>query len=131
MVYYIDTSAAAKLVVAELESQALKNWVAANKAELATSTLTTTELFRTVGRLQDPSLMQQAQSVLDACIRISLTESLLEQAGRLAPSGLRSLDAIHLAAAQALVSDLQGFLTYDARQAAAAQFHGIAVAAPS
>jgi predicted nucleic acid-binding protein len=53
-----------------------------------------------------------------------------EGAGRLEPSGLRSLDAIHLAAALDLGDDLEGLVTYDDRLAEAAVSNGVAVVAP-
>ncbi len=48
--------------------------------------------------------------------------------GWLAP--LRSLDAIHLAAALDLGDDLEGLVTYDERLANAAMVNGVAVVAP-
>ena len=46
------------------------------------------------------------------------------------PDGLRSLDAVHLAAALDLGDELQGLVTYDERLAAAAAANGIPVVAP-
>jgi predicted nucleic acid-binding protein len=43
---------------------------------------------------------------------------------------LRSLDAIHLATARVLSSDLAGLVTYDDRMASAATDAGIPVTAP-
>ncbi len=48
----------------------------------------------------------------------------------LEPVGLRSLDAVHLAAALELADDLEGMLCYDERLAGAAAVAGIAVHAP-
>ena len=44
---------------------------------------------------------------------------------------LRSLDALHLAAAVELGDELDGIVTYDERLSQAASHHGIAVVAPS
>ncbi|MBK5250721.1 MAG: VapC toxin family PIN domain ribonuclease, partial [Actinomycetales bacterium] len=44
---------------------------------------------------------------------------------------LRSLDAVHLAAALSLGDDLEGIVTYDDRLAEAAQANGVPVASPS
>jgi predicted nucleic acid-binding protein len=60
---------------------------------------------------------------------IQLNRPLLDAAGSL-PSRLRSLDAIHLAAAQSLGSDLGAVVTYDQRMAQAATELGMPVEAP-
>lgn len=60
-----------------------------------------------------------------------LSGELLEQAGVLTPPDLRSLDAIHVAAALSLGDDLGDLVTYDARMAVAAQARGLNVIAPS
>jgi hypothetical protein len=46
MVFHLDTSAAAKLVVAELASQAMASWAAANENRVIASDLLRTELLR-------------------------------------------------------------------------------------
>ena len=61
---------------------------------------------------------------------IEVTPAVFEQAGRLDPPTLRSLDAIHLAAALDLGDDLDGLVTYDDRLAEAATLNGIAVTTP-
>jgi predicted nucleic acid-binding protein len=54
----------------------------------------------------------------------------LDAAGRMQPSALRSLDAIHLATAEQLEDELGDFVTYDERLANAAAAHGFRVAQP-
>jgi len=44
---------------------------------------------------------------------------------------LRSLDALHLAAALELGDELDGIVTYDDRMATAASLYGVAVIAPA
>jgi hypothetical protein len=44
--------------------------------------------------------------------------------------GIRSLDALHVAAALSAGSDLGGIATHDDQLAAAAALHGVAVVAP-
>lgn len=61
---------------------------------------------------------------------VHLTPAVCEDAGRLDPPGLRSLDAIHLAAALDLGDDLEGLVTYDDRLAEAAVSNGVAAVAP-
>ncbi|NDD00480.1 VapC toxin family PIN domain ribonuclease, partial [bacterium] len=48
----------------------------------------------------------------------------------LAPTKLRTLDAIHLASCLILGDDLDGLVTYDDSQTEAAQQNGITVVAP-
>ena len=62
---------------------------------------------------------------------IALDDALLDRASDLGPSDLRSLDAIHLAAALSLGDDLGAVVTYDDRMAAAATGLGLVVAQPA
>jgi hypothetical protein len=60
-----------------------------------------------------------------------LSNDLLDSAATLAPAGqLRSLDAIHLAAAHLVGSDLSALVTYDRRMADAARAVGLNVETP-
>jgi len=54
----------------------------------------------------------------------------LETAATLEPPGLRTLDAIHLASALSLGTDLGAMVVYDERLATAAESNGVAVVAP-
>ncbi|MBB5790239.1 PIN domain-containing protein [Jiangella mangrovi] len=69
--------------------------------------------------------------MLDSITLIQLATSTFEEAGRLDPTLLRPLDAIHLAAALELGDDLETIVTYDERLADAAQNNGVPVTAPS
>jgi len=69
--------------------------------------------------------------VLDSLTLTDVTTAIFEQAGRLDPTTLRSLDAIHLAAALDLGDDLDSLVTYDERLAEAARLNGILVTAPT
>lgn len=62
---------------------------------------------------------------------LGLDRALLEQAGTLGPAGLRSLDAVHMAAGLSLGEDLAEVITYDARMADAARAQGLVVSQPS
>jgi len=77
-----------------------------------------------------PDRVLQAREVLNAVTLVQVRPAVFEDAGRLDPSGLRSLDAIHLAAALDLGDDLDGLITYDDRLANAAISNGVAVIAP-
>ena len=62
---------------------------------------------------------------------LELDQPLLERAGTLNPPDMRSLDAVHVAAALSLGSDLAELITYDARMAGAARAQGLVVTSPS
>jgi predicted nucleic acid-binding protein len=129
-VFYLDTSAAAKLVVAERGSTALNRWLASRSERIASSDLVRTELLRTTRRAA-PEEMVQARAVLDSMILLTLSTNICERAALLDPRTLRSLDALHLAAALELGDELEGIVTYDHRLADAARATGIAVFAPT
>lgn len=128
MAHYLDTSALTKLVVAEAESKALRAWLKTAREPVACD-LARTELIRAVRR-SAPDRLLQARAVLDSLTLIEVTPSIFEQASRLDPPTLRSLDAIHLAAALDLGDDLDTLVTYDDRLAEAASLNGIPVTAP-
>lgn len=127
--FYLDTSAALKLVIVEQGSTALRRWLADRDGEIVSSDLLRTELVRAT-RLTDPGQMVQARAVLDALILLRLSSEIFERAANLQPETLRSLDALHLAAALELGDDLDGIVTYDARLADGARAIGMPVIAP-
>jgi uncharacterized protein len=127
--YYLDTSAAVKLVVAERGSTALLRWVTDHEERIVSSDLLRTELQR-VTRRGAPEQMARARAVLESIAVVTIVRSTFERAADLEPELLRSLDALHLAAALELGDDLEGIITYDDRLAEAAHRYGIAVIAP-
>lgn len=130
MAFYLDTSALVKLVVAEPETDALLTWIDRTQGELVSSDLCRTELLRAVRRAA-PELTLRSREVLDALTLIGVTTQLFEEAARLDPPGLRTLDAIHLAVALDLGDELESMVTYDERLAEAAAAYGVAIAGPS
>jgi predicted nucleic acid-binding protein len=74
--------------------------------------------------------MVQARAVLESLILLILSTEVCERAALLEPEGLRSLDALHLAAALEVGDDLQGLLTYDRQLAEGAAALGIEVISP-
>jgi predicted nucleic acid-binding protein len=126
--HYLDTSALTKLVVAETESKALRAWLKVGREPVACD-LARTELIRAVRRAA-PDRLLQARAVLDSLTLVEVTPAIFEQASRLDPPALRSLHAIHLAAALDLGDDLDSIVTYDDRLAEAASLNGIPVSAP-
>ena len=130
MAHYVDTSALVKLVVAEPETPALRAWLDEAERHPVACDLARTELLRAVRRAA-PDRVVRAREVLDSLILVEVTTATFEAAGRLDPAVLRTLDAVHLAAALDLDDDLDGIVTYDDRLAEAARAHGVAVVAPA
>jgi predicted nucleic acid-binding protein len=128
--FYLDTSVLVKLVVAEAETPALLAWLKVADRAPVSCDLARTELLRAVRRVA-PDRAVQARTVLDSLTLIAVSTAMVEDAGRLEPTLLRSLDALHLAAALALGDDLEGLVTYDDRLAEAAELNGLTVAAPA
>ncbi|PZF84725.1 type II toxin-antitoxin system VapC family toxin [Jiangella anatolica] len=130
MAHYLDTSALVKLVVAEKESTALRAWLDEADRVPVSCDLARAELMRAVRRTA-PDRVVQARAVLDSITLLSLDTRTFEEAGRLDPTLLRTLDAVHLAAALELGDDLDTIVTYDDRLAEAARSNGVPVTAPS
>ena len=74
--------------------------------------------------------VDRATEVLRSVALIDVDPATAARAGDVEPFELRSLDAIHLATALDLASDLKGFFTYDMRLAAAARSAGMTVLSP-
>jgi predicted nucleic acid-binding protein len=127
--HYLDTSALVKLVVAEAETDALRSWLAEADRDAVSSDLARTELLRVVRR-SAPDRVLLARQVLDSIILIELATATFEAAGRLDPSILRTLGAVHLAAALSLGDDIESLVTYDDRLSFAARLNGVAVTSP-
>ncbi len=131
---YLDSCAAIKLFKDEVESDALEDWLVKQvPTRQITSHLTRTELPRGLHAVEaDVQTHERAQHWLRRCAHIALPVSLFEQAGSLSPgTRLRSLDAIHVAAAQSLGAALASFVSYDKRLLAAASEHGLPIVSPS
>lgn len=126
---YLDASALAKLVVTEPETAALES-DAAHRAGLLSSRLGAAELRRAAARAARPDVLQQVEDVLEAVVLIEISPAILERAGRLTPTMLRTLDAVHLATAMTLPFADLDFITYDLRLAEAARAAGLRVCQP-
>ena len=126
---YLDSSALVKLVVAEPETQALRRFLRRHPERISCA-LARTEVLRAIRHVGGRSL-QRARHVLRRVNLIRLDEGLLDAAGLLEPRIVRSLDAIHLAAALLVTSELEAFVTYDRRLAEGAVMLGLAVERPS
>jgi predicted nucleic acid-binding protein len=125
---YLDSSAIAKLVVAEPESRALRAHLRRRKP-LLSSALARTEVVRALlpaGAIA----MARGREVLRRLDLIRINDRVLDMAGTLEPAQVRSLDAIHLATAQLLGEDLSQIITYDDRMADAARSLGLKTTSP-
>ena len=126
MRWYVDTSAAAKLLFEEAESRVLDQVLSTNEITLVACLLLEIELRRLV--LRENGSQADVTTLLDTIELAGLPAAVYRQAGLLPGTTLRSLDAIHLASALALGVD--AVLTYDTRMTEAAHAIGIAVEAP-
>lgn len=128
---YLDTSALVKLVIAESESAALIAYLQRfGEDTLFTAALTRTELVRAVVDGGLPAITE-ARGLLDGIDTVALSRLLLDDAATLPPSRLRTLDAIHLAAAQRAARSLRAVVTYDGRMAEAAELLGMPTVCPT
>lgn len=126
---YADTSALAKLVVAEAETPALRHWISQqDNPRLVTNAVGVVELRRLAARVSQQAV-DTATKLLGRIDRLALTPAALALAGHLPPAELRTLDALHLASAAELL-DLEVVLSYDRRLADAAVDYGLPVVAP-
>ena len=132
--FYTDASVLVKLVREEPETDVLRTFV--EGADLVSSELVLTEVPRAIRRAaaSDPELplvplLDLTAELLAAIALLPLDRALLSVAGALAEPALRTLDAIHVAAAVD-VSPVDAFVSYDERQSAAARLAGLRTAAP-
>jgi predicted nucleic acid-binding protein len=127
-VWYVDSSALVKTVIGEPESRALMRWLT-DKKQLIACELIRVETVRAV-RVSDRGAVPRARRALSMLTMIRLEDSLYDAAADLEPVTLRSLDAVHLAAALRLGPDLRGLVTYDLRMTEAAAALGMRIEAP-
>jgi predicted nucleic acid-binding protein len=125
--WYLDSSAALKLVLEKPESDALAHVLDDAAPELVGTWLLETEMRRAAQRLE-PLTQTMVSEVLEAVAIYELPASLFREAGLLPGPGLRSLDALHLAAAVRI--GVEHVVTYDERMTESAGRLGLGVLAP-
>ena len=127
---YLDSSAIVKLVQRETHSDALAGALRDHGTEeRVTSMLARVEVVRAVLPAGDAAV-SHARRQLGRLHQIAVDLDILDRAATMAPLGLRSLDAIHLASAQLVGGDLRSLITYDRRLAEAAASIGLPVLTP-
>ena len=130
MQLYLDSSALVKFVVSEAESSALRTYLAERRSDARmAAALARTEVVRAVAMHRSIELVETARSIIARLHLVPLNNRLLDAAATKLPPELRTLDAIHLAAAMT-APDLRAIVTYDWRLADAAATAGLAVVAP-
>jgi predicted nucleic acid-binding protein len=126
---YLDSSALVKLAVEEPESGALRQYLR-RRRPLVSSVLARTEVLRAL-LFEGDEAFARGRAVLATVELIRINDRILNAAALLRPADIRSLDAIHLATAQGLGTDLARVVTYDERMLDAAKQLGIRTAAPT
>ena len=128
---YLDTSALVKLLHAEPESQALRDWLADRRdIGWTSSTILEVESFRVLAR-HAPALIADLHVLLDQVELVDLDSAVRVLARTVRPETVRSLDAIHLATALLMHDEIASFVTYDKRLAKAAAANGLTADMPT
>jgi uncharacterized protein len=128
---YVDSSALLKRYVDEPDSEAADALLGSDPA-LITARHTVVEVRRNLARLLEEADAVAARSAFTEDLRVfsivELDEVTCDTAAGIAElTGVRTLDALHLAAAQRIGGAAVPFLTFDQRQAQAARSLGLTV----
>ena len=131
MTTYVDSSALLKLYVDEPDSDDAQRLIDADPV-LVTAWVTYVEVRRNLARLLRGAPLTRAREACERDLEAMAVVSLDERAWRRAADigetvGVRSLDALHLAAAQQLQIPELLFCTFDLRQGQAARQLGLRV----
>lgn len=128
--YYLDTSAAVKLLAEESHSQAFARFYDEHAATAwVSSSLLRIEVMRTVLRAL-PEAAADARELLHAFDYIDIDDAVVDAAMNEPDRTLRFLDSIDLATARILGTDLDALVTYDDRLSGAAARAGLPVISP-
>ena len=126
-----------KLVVDEPESLALFS-AAERGEEWISISIATTEVIRATRRWvvankakDGAARLARADDIARRLLLIEIDKSLVQRAGHLDPTTMRSFDAIHLQTALDIKDDIEGIVTYDRRLADAAKGYGLKVLSPA
>lgn len=134
---YFDSSALIKRSVEEAESDAVEaafGRYVAESAVIASSSLAWVEVTRALRSRQDSrssgeeEIHSAVEGALSGVAERLITGEVISLARRIAPSQLRSLDAIHLATA--ILLDVDEIVVYDDRLIEACRQSGLTAASP-
>lgn len=130
MIVYVESSAAVKLFGLEPEADALVGYLDELAGDAATTLVSSAILETEVRRAAVRAELAQsrATAILDRFEVVELDRSVYTAAGVLPGRQLRSLDALHIAAAFKVDADVM--VSYDARQIAAAEAAGLRALSP-
>jgi predicted nucleic acid-binding protein len=131
MSLYVDSSALLKRYIDEPDSEVAESFLRSDPS-LLTARHTIVEVRRNLDRLLGGRELAAARSTftrdLEVLSIVELDEVTCEGAAAVAEvTGVRSLDALHLSAAQRVGGPAVPFLTFDVRQAQAARAVGLTV----
>lgn len=129
MSIYFDTSALAKLVVTEQQTSALRAWLGRRPSEpKVTASIGVVELQRFAARVS-PQAMTAAAQLIARIDHLDLGALALLRAAQVRPPEVRTLDALHIAAASQL-NDLTAIVTYERRMIDACVGYDLPVVSP-
>jgi uncharacterized protein len=127
-VIYLDASAMVTLVTGRRYARQLREFLGQSpEMPMATSTIGFIETVRTLDQVGSyPTAMHD---LLASFSEILVTNEIRDAAATL-PGGIRTLDAVHIASAQAIGDALAFLVSYDKRMLDIAHSVGIPIAAP-
>jgi predicted nucleic acid-binding protein len=142
---YLDSCALVKLVLTEKETPALLQFLDGRRSEMVSCQLALTEVIRVVRRschdpqrqlTVDPEVLTRrleiAGALLDRIDLVVVDRTMFIAAAMFEDDPfVGSLDAIHLASAQAIGPELTAFVTYDKTLSRAACEVGLPLAQPA
>lgn len=125
---YLDASALVTLVTGRPNARELREFLAQSpEMPMGTSTIGFIETVRTLDRVGSyPTAMRD---LLASFTEILVTDEIRDAAAVL-PGNVRTLDAVHIASAQAIGETLAFLVSYDRRMLDIAHSVGIPIAAP-
>lgn len=126
---YLDTSVLGRVLLDEPDTPAIRRELGRFERHIS-SRLLRVELRRLALR---EDMLEYVDELVSGKVLIPLDEEVLATAETIAPSAVRTLDAIHLATAVRLsdAGELDALMTYDKQLAAGARKHNITVLSPS
>ena len=117
------------MVIEEPESAALDHYLRAERYVLTTTRLAIVEVTRAVKVANGSAEVErEALRLLNSCLLVNVSDSLIRQAARMSSERIRSLNAIHLATAVHVEPDAA--LVYDRRLEEAMSAEGLTTVAP-